>query len=1121
MSADLVIRDAMRVQQKLASVAPQEKKQMSFLKPGSEKVEAVAAPNKGKAGTNPVAAVIAGLVHGTVVMMAFASFAFIIFGSSEHVELRQAFSLGISNQLMSASVLIGALTFRGFFPFSMGGPTPPAALLMADVVRVAVDEVVDPNKKVPTAFFVVAAVSVLMGIILLFVSATKTAVYAQQLPYPVLCGFLGSVVVLLMRNAIGSLVGVPLVYLFWPKDFGAASELDHSSLSANLILGFCVAWSLLFGVPLLRAKIKQGKALLIVLPAVFVLPVLTFYIAVAIGDFDLGASGALRSVKPSWLFPLVQPQPFWEVWVNFYSPQQWDLQAVTSALPQMVISALLCAIAALINMAGIEANAPQSKGLDLNREFSALGWAVLFTGGLGGHPGHHVAAFTLPMKRDGGSSRVAPWTASLLWLLVFLSGLPLSSFIPRFFLGGCFLQVGFGLARTFLWDNRKGLDLASQSIAWITVIVALVSDLNYATMAATLLVVLRFVNMSMNMNVVRAVSRADMRRSPKYRSSREVEILEKFGHRIMVLYLEGYLFWGTVDEISAAFAELIDGTEDDPSTIFVDLRYITGVEISVVNVLKKLHRLAGNVGINITLTSIPGRETLGQSWDALSALPFMDQRDLAELLEESEDQLISGHSDLMATGASDVAPKHKNSEVLQMVAKTFLSSSEGQLLSEIFKQWHLVCAVFKQELRHCRTSLKQENLRKYVDEMHSAYGIRWELVQDELRVCQTFLPEWRVQQLVLRSLNKEEAIQTYVSCSRHYCVSLGQHVHGHASAAPPSAPLPGTKEMVDEGLQRGGPSPKRLPLFHAFCPASEECAEVQELMAESVLIDMAPQQELAKVEGMPVDLLSKAWHEGKALLCRNSAKLSQEVFPRRGLAEKFGIHQFLYLPIDGSLIELGWVSPSGVDVELVQDISLTGMDGPAALKSKLPGSLCEATVGVNRNDAGEWSALTQQISFNLLLALGTMGRLVKCCKGESPLSTQPATSSDLSPNQEDLASGNKEGSEDVASELFVIVGGSFGTFTPADTLLLKSGAGSVLGAEDMCARRPRSVKLSCLSDSGLLICIDRKVLVSLEMSDSPLVGPAESKEFIEYLKRELALNSLAVQGSLSGSACGA
>jgi MFS superfamily sulfate permease-like transporter len=235
--AELVLKDAQRVSKKL--------EQRPGLKDSDAKTAEPVPIVKPKAGgltlSSSIPSVLAGSVHGTIVLMSFASFAFVIFGNSEHPELQAAFGLGISQQLLSASLLIGVLTFTGFFPFTMGGPTPPAALLVADVVRTVADNVKDPSNMVPTAMIAIMLVTLLTGLLLVTLSATKTAVYAQQLPYPVLAGFLGGVGSLLMRAAIGILLDLKLKWFCIPKDFDDVKQLDALSATVHFILGLCVA----------------------------------------------------------------------------------------------------------------------------------------------------------------------------------------------------------------------------------------------------------------------------------------------------------------------------------------------------------------------------------------------------------------------------------------------------------------------------------------------------------------------------------------------------------------------------------------------------------------------------------------------------------------------------------------------------------------------------------------------------------------------------------------------------------------------------------------------------------------------------------------------------------------
>jgi len=691
------------------------------------------APDVKKAPAPPqVPSIIAGIVHGMVVLMSFTSFAFLIFGNSDHAELQAIFPLAISQQVLSASVLIGLLTFRGHFPFTMGGPTPPAALLVADVVRAAVDAVDEPDKKVPTAFLVIGLVSIIMGLVLLLLGLTGTASYAQQLPYPVMCGFLGSVGILLVRNAIQILFSVKLRWVFLPVNFEDVAQIDMPIALAQVCLGITVCVLLLFVVPRVSAFVQRhGFKATAVLPLAFVLPLLSFFAIAGLSGMDFGAEGKLRTTQPSWLFSKVETKEFWTFWGEAYAVDRWDLDAVASALPNVFIASILCVLAALINMAGIEANAPQPKVLNLNKEFTTLGQACLVTGALAGHPGHHVAAFTLPMKKDGGSTRTAPWIASLLWLIVFLTSAPISSFVPRFFMGGCFLQIGVSLARTFLWDNRKSMDMVSKSIALLMVLVSLFTDLNYAAGFGFVLVCLNFIRLSEGVDVVRSVSRLDMQRSPKQRSMEEIALLTKHGHKVMMLHLHGYLFWGTVDKIFDAFDEVIDGTPDDPEVIYVDLEEVSGVEVSVVSAFRKLHRIAKNAGINIVLCGFPDVAVLGPQVDTLlRSLPFANPKPLVDLLEENEDKLLTAFC-------------HEMQKVCIECPLTSL-----QL-----------------ELRERRTLAKQRILARYAQATGSVYAIRWESVHGFLHLGQTHNSNERACYLVKAALTSQKCVQSFVTHS--------------------------------------------------------------------------------------------------------------------------------------------------------------------------------------------------------------------------------------------------------------------------------------------------------------------------------------------------------------------
>jgi hypothetical protein len=744
----------------------------------------------------------------------------------------------------------------------------------------------------------------------------------------------------------------------------------------------------------------------------------------------------------------------------------------------------------MINMAGIEANAPQDKSLNLNEEFMSLGRAALLTGIVGGHPGTHVAAFSLPMKKDGGTTRIAPWTACSLWIICFLSSAPISAIIPRFFLGGCFLQVGFGLARTFLWDNRATMDTTSKVIAYFTTFVAIMTDLNWAAAAGFVVVALNFVRLSMNMEVIRAVERVDVCRSAKRRSIEEIRLLESYGHRIMVMYLEGYLFWGTVDEINAAFEGIIDGSEDDPSTIYIDMRYVHGVELSVINAIKKLKRLAGNVGISLIVCSIPSASAIGsQLHGALKSLPFASKSDMETLLEESEDKLIAEHGKTtVSAGIPWPTQGRARAVALTKFASQNLGANVGKfMMKRVFDGWSRWSSQRHSQLRRRRTQEKQDVLRELAMQTESAYAIQWELLDDgELCIGQSYNPPWRALKLIRGAIDKQEKVSTFVTGSAKYFAKPGND--------------DSEEELADDQV------PKTSPLCASFIRKKAFCASVPMLAAKD--------------------------------------------FPRKELAAKYGINRIFFVPTETGVIELGSLGKPQLTSEIAQSGVMELPEDPANLLdleiaeatwdkillriglpkcTKTDESVSLSTIDTLPNVVStiEPTPLEQAkqepnnliaggcLSPNLLLTINTLGTHQKLQEGD--VLATPMTASKSTEADGEIKKVKCDNSEAlVADTFFIVLEGCVGTFSMIEdrdgnpTRILKSPPGSVIGVEDVWAKQPRSRQLKCLSTEAQVVEIHRSVMKKITTCDSPFVSPESSEEFLSYLMREMALNMLAM-----------
>jgi anti-anti-sigma regulatory factor len=577
----------------------------------------------------------------------------------------------------------------------------------------------------------------------------------------------------------------------------------------------------------------------------------------------------------------------------------------------------------------------------------------------------------------------------------------------------------------FLWDNRKAVDWQTCLTAWSMVLVALFTNLNIASGVGFVLVSLKFIHMSMNVEVVRSVERADIKRSPTRRTAEEFAILDQQGHKIMVLHLEGYLFWGTVDKIVHTFDEIIDGADHDPSIVYVNLRDVTGLELSVLNVFRKLHRLAKKVDVKLVVCGFFDGQFGPQLDPLLRSLPFADNTDLVELLRESEDKIIEESSQLTIAFQPPDVPDPTDLKMRRSVVKE-----------------HLMMSVSGQ------TS--------------SALAIRWELVNGSFQVGQGYVSDWRAQLLVKHIVATDCVVRTFFTESSKHSASVGAGEY--------------------------------------ISPVATSCSEPEPLSTQT-------------------DILVEAWRSQKTVVVLDTSLMSLGTFPRKAIAEEFQIKHSMFVPTPDGVYEFSGIEAGPWLQELIIKFPGIGVLTLPQLPDAILASGCEAHMAglfavpdviaqskrqsidsrivLKKCEAS--TVLSQSFTWNLLLSILTIGEIRHVKQGETPLKEEP---------------------DGIADEIVIVLTGRFTTYVThkhaideRPLLRLMSGPGALVGVDDVWACRPRDEMIKCSSEEGQVVALSRKAVHSLEMCESVFVGPAESLEFIEYQKRETALNLIAVENA--------
>jgi sulfate permease, SulP family len=212
----------------------------------------------------------------------------------------------------------------------------------------------------------------------------------------------------------------------------------------------------------------------------------------------------------------------------------------------------------------------------------------------GGVTGAASPSPTMAAYRAGGRTRLAPISSATVLLILSILFPKSLAAIPSVVLSGILLAVGILLfdrwiiqivsevhKATTAVDRRRSIyDLTVVLIVMgVTVLYSMVAGV----IAGCLLSGIAFV-MNMSRPVVRRGFAGSEIQSKRLRPTRDVAILRDTGSRRAVLQLEGVLFFGNADDLSAKVKTLFQQTD----MIALDMRGVGDIDVSGANILANL-----------------------------------------------------------------------------------------------------------------------------------------------------------------------------------------------------------------------------------------------------------------------------------------------------------------------------------------------------------------------------------------------------------------------------------------------------------------------------------------------------------------------------------------------------
>jgi len=531
---------------------------------------------------------------------------------------------GIGMLLFSAAVINTIASSFSSYPSVVATLSDNSIPVLSLVARQIVESM--PNAtteaKLLTLVATIVLNSIVGGAILMALGGFKLGGLIRFIPYPVVGGFIASTGLLLVQGAFQSISGL---------------DYDHLTGSAFLQPNVLFQWLPAIFFALAMYVLPKSIQHFLLLPGIIAASIALFYLGLALTGTSIAQANAqqllLGTMPPHGLFEFKT--------IPALTSANWSV--VSHQIPTLAALWLIDSIALLLNANGIELLV--KRDFDLNRELKIAGAASVVSGCGGGAGGFSSLNESALVRQLGGRSRSIGRIIGVMCFAVAFGSAEGLAYFPKFILIG--LPLLYGMEPLYEWIYQAWFKFSRSDYGIILLIVAVTATAGYlqgiavGLLAAIVLFVINYSQLA----VTKRVSSGTYYHTNVLRTPEEMDILEVEGEQILVLELQGVIFFGTANKL---INQIDDCLAQNPNVKFVilDFRLVSGLDASAVLSFAKLEQLANQKQVHLLFTQLSkeAAQRLSQGEGLGQADPLCHQfHDLDRGLEWCEQQILQTH----------------------------------------------------------------------------------------------------------------------------------------------------------------------------------------------------------------------------------------------------------------------------------------------------------------------------------------------------------------------------------------------------------------------------------------------------------------------------------------------
>ena len=498
---------------------------------------------------------------------------------------------GLAIELFLLSTVIVQLVLIRMSSFSCGLGTSMAENIpfvhsMATGIFDTLEHTHTFHQMIPTVLITVCLSTIINGFMFYIVGYFKMGNVLHFFPRHVIMGMTAGFGVFLISTAVESSTGIVM----------AEQTLD--SFLQSLSPSRCCQLLIVVSFESVLRLVEFLKFNELVVPCMMFLLPIAFYVVLVISGTTFQ-----QARKSDWLFPETASANWWDTWNLFdFSMVEWNV--VAAQWTTMSSLAFFTLILVPIRIPSLSIITEDEVNFD--EELKAQGIANILSGLSGAVHNYLSYSNSIFFFYVGGRGKESQMAVTLLTLILFFIGPQIINYVPRLIAGVIMLHLGVDLIVGALLSSRKALDsLEYSSVLFIATVVSFLGFVPGICMGVVSACV-TFVVQSSRQSSIRAIFSGDTARSNTSWSSRQRDKLEEgllLGSRVIVVQLQGHLFFGNVQQVVAGIENALmlslDAESNSPASspavsrhhvryLILDCSFVTGADVNAVSGLLKM-----------------------------------------------------------------------------------------------------------------------------------------------------------------------------------------------------------------------------------------------------------------------------------------------------------------------------------------------------------------------------------------------------------------------------------------------------------------------------------------------------------------------------------------------------